>query len=106
MPLTVTKQTDAVSGVQEFVIGDRKALICNITFDNSYPTGGELVDPAVFGDWIQVDAVVPMGTNAGNRVVTYDRANKKLLLFTALGTEAANASDQSAVVLNALVIGK
>jgi hypothetical protein len=36
----------------------------------------------------------------------WDRANSKLLLFTALGTQAANASDQSAIVVELTAYGK
>jgi hypothetical protein len=43
---------------------------------------------------------------ANLRAVVADPANAKLKLYTALGTEAANASDQSAIVVRALAIGE
>jgi hypothetical protein len=37
--------------------------------------------------------------------VTYDRTNKKLLLYTALGTEAGNTSDQSSITVRIVALG-
>jgi len=106
----MTKQADPVSGVQEFIAGDRAFMFVTIAFDSSYPTGGEPIDATVLDSigFSQVDYIAPQTTNlAGTRLVTYDRVNKKLLLFTAVGTEAGSASNQSTINdVTAMVVGK
>lgn len=81
-----------------------KAVVVDITFDNSYPTGGEAFAAADVQlssiDYVNVDQ-----KGAASRIVNYDYTNSKLMLFTALSTEAANASDQSTIVVRALVVG-
>lgn len=106
MALTITKTTDPVTAGPMAVMGDRRVCWGTITFDSSYPTGGEAVAAADFGFDQQLDHVMIDPPTGGNRIVTYDRANKKLMLFTAVGTEAANASDQSSIVVPFLAIGK
>lgn len=105
MALTITEQADPTTAGEKFSIGDRFAVIASVLFDNSYPTGGEAILPSDFGLEAQIDAVVPLSTGGG-RILEHDKANSKLKLFTALGTEAANASDQSTITARVLVIGK
>jgi hypothetical protein len=90
------------------VHGDQKVVYATVTFDNSYPTGGEELTVAMFGGVLQaIEWVsVPGANTAGNRLVVWDRANSKILLYTALGTQATNASDQSAIVVEVVVAGK
>lgn len=102
MALTITKVVKHVVGVQKEWIGD-------VTFDSSYPTGGEAfapsdVDPdapasAVF-DFVSIEVNDP--TVADYRQVAYDHTNKKLMVFTAINTEATNASNQAAVNVRVL----
>lgn len=100
MPLGVTTRN-------RFVIGDRVALQASVTFDSSYPTGGEDLTPSLLGGALQqIDWVECSVNTAGNRLVVWDRANRKLLLFTALGTEAANASNQATIVAEVTIFGK
>ena len=108
MALTVTPAADAVTASTKLSLGSHFGVIAAITFDSSYPTGGEALGTAELTklDLSQIDFVIPVGNVLGNRHVVYDRANKKLMLFTALGTEAVNASDQSTIIVNCLVIGK
>jgi hypothetical protein len=106
MGLTVTKYSDPTTAAAPFIIGDRKMVLGTITFDDSYPTGGEAVVPADFGFEAQVDAVLVGMDAAGARLVTYDRANQKIVLFTAVGAEAADESNQSTIVVPFLAIGK
>jgi hypothetical protein len=63
-------------------------------FDNSYPTGGEDIS-ALFNLFRSVSAVFVSGP--ATRLYEVDYTNKKLKLFTAIGTEATNASDQSSI---------
>lgn len=96
MALTATKRL-------ETVIGDKRFHVYRIVFDNSYPTGGEDLTPGLVG-LNTIEHVIVPGPN-GTEFVTWDRTNKKLLVFTADGTQAANASDQSAVGVELSVIG-
>ena len=102
MALTVTKVTKNVVGAQYEVIAD-------VTFDSSYPTGGEAFIPndvdksRPTSDVFHFVAITGNdATIADNRIVTYDHTNKKLVVFTAINTEATNASDQSAVKVRVL----
>lgn len=107
MAVSFAKQTDQTAAVYPVVFGDRKAAIGRFTFDASYPTGGELVTPDIVGFDNQIDFILINNVNLpGSRLVSYDRVNKKLLLFSALSTEVANASDQSTISIDAIVIGK
>lgn len=102
MALTVTI-------VKRNVVGAQREVIADVTFDSSYPTGGESftvadVDPGESSSsaFHVVLAEQNNATATVNRLATYDYANKKLLLLTALSTEAANASDQSTIILRVL----
>jgi hypothetical protein len=97
MALTIAIVNRNVSGAQKQVIAD-------VTFDNSYPTGGEAfapsdVDPGESSSSAFHFVVIGMNdvTLADQREVDYDYTNKKLMVKTAITTEATNASDQSAV---------
>jgi hypothetical protein len=98
-----------VSVVKKNVVGNQREVIADVTFDSSYPTGGEAFIPN------DVDKSVPTtqvfhfvaitgndATTADNRLTSYDHTNQKLKLFTAATTEATNASDQSAVTIRVL----
>lgn len=109
MALTITPRTAEVTGQQRITAGGFHFVFAQLTFDNSYPTGGEALGAAelkALGLESYVFAVIPLLNTAGSRLVTYDPATKKLLLFTAVGTEAVNASDQSTISVPVLVIGK
>ena len=91
-------------------VGAQLEGIVDVTFDSSYPTGGELFSPADIDPTAGANASfhfvninVNDATIADNRIVQYDYANKKLQVFTAINTEAGNASNQSAVTARALV---
>lgn len=76
----------------------------SIAFDSSYPTGGEAIVAADLGLDSAIDIFIP-AVNGANFAV-YDRTNGKLLLYTADGTEASASSDQSAVSVDAIVLGR
>lgn len=84
-------------------MGDKRVHAYGITFDNSYPTGGEAVTAGLVG-LNTIQFVIPLVNGANFSV--WDRTNSKLLIYTADGVEAANASDQSAVTVEAVFIGK
>lgn len=87
------------------VYGAERVRRGTVTFDNSYPTGGESYTPQLFGLTRITKVDVAALNVAGNRLVVNDRTNSKLLLFTALGTQATNASDQSTIVVEVEVTG-
>lgn len=82
----------------------QKVVTGTLTFDSSYPTGGESISEITdFFRGSQADSIV--FEQLSNRIVTFDRTAKKALLYTALSTEAANASDQSSIVVRFIAIG-
>lgn len=82
------------------VQGDQKHVYATVAFDNSYPTGGEIVTPSLFaGTLTQVDDAILINSIslAVARFVGWNRVTKALRLYTALGVEAGNGTDQSTV---------
>lgn len=78
-------------------------IIALITFDSSYPTGGEAITPAQFG--LQAIDFVLLSNNGGNDF-EYDYTNNKVKArVTTTGVEVANAVDLSAVSTRAIVFG-
>ena len=111
MPLTITPYADRSTAAKRFVMGDRRVVFADVTFDSSYPTGGEAIVPADFGLDTQIDHVVTNPTLDGKNQVAYDHANKKLLVLfedqtSGKHAEAASESDQSETVVRVLVFGK
>ncbi len=69
-----------------------------IALDNSYPTGGEAIAPQTINSLMNAIHGMSLGINtAGTRLLVWDQTNQKIKCFTAVGTEAANASDQSTI---------
>jgi hypothetical protein len=75
--------------------GGKRERIVNITFDNSYPTGGEAVTPANF-KLNGIDTIECMGGNAASCANRWpwDAENGKIMAFDAAG-QVANATDLS-----------
>ncbi len=63
-------------------------------FDSSYPTGGESIS-SIFDDFQLVLQITP--EQRGSRIFAVDYSGKKLLLYTAVGTQGGSASDQSTI---------
>ena len=101
MALSVTETTKTV-------FGDKRVVFAQVTFDSSYPTGGEAVAASDFPSISTAieEVAVLSSSPAGTEVVVYDRANAKLLVFTADGTEQGNGTDASGVDnVTLLVVG-
>jgi hypothetical protein len=101
MALTFTK-------VRHDVTTAGRLHVYDVTFDNSYQANGEPVTAANFGLRGSIQAVYPSfngATAANNRIITWDSTNGVLHVWTALGTEATGASDQSAVTARCIVYG-
>jgi len=93
--------TEAHKGVQ----GAVRVWEGTVTFDSSYPTGGEAVAAADFGFNTEILTVLPV-SDTGAEVTAWDSANSKVLVYTADGTQASNASDQSAVTATVRATGR
>lgn len=102
-----------VSIVKRNVVGNQREAIADVTFDSSYPTGGESFTPndvdkdyTTSSNFHWVGITQNDATLADHRLVTYDQTNKKLFIVTTLSSganaEAANASNQAAVTVRVL----
>jgi len=81
-----------------------KMVFLKITFDTSYPTGGEVLGLASYGLTpanVSRVAFEPDSTY----IFTYDRANDKVLVYSALGTEVVDTTDISTVVAYMKITG-
>ena len=84
----------------DFVAGNKKVKVRKVTFDSSYPTGGESLVASDVG-LKKIEQVIPHGAFTANEggttgvIVRYDYTNKKLQAFWARATDG-NA--QSATV--------
>ena len=78
--------------------------MARVTFDNNYLTGGTALLPSDLGlqsfKWVEARQ-----EGVASRIVEFNYTTNKLMLFTALSTEAANASDQSAIVVRVIAYG-
>lgn len=102
----------AIARVQKpTVVGKERRTVSRVTFDNAYPTGGEVVSAEDLG--LQrvtfAQAEVVHGTESAEKRVSnaeYDKANGKLkLLDNATGKELANGADASKVVVQVVAYG-
>lgn len=92
---------EPVTGVSP---GNRRRCSVRLSGDSSYPTGGSVLTPALFG-LTKIDAASVALTEDGTQLYVYDAVNNKLLGFTALGTQIVNATNQSAKVIPITVWG-
>ena len=67
------------------VTGNRLTVALKITFDNSYPTGGEALDLTAYVSNIETVHV----ENMDGYFLEYDRTNKKVLVFES-GADGSN----------------
>jgi len=69
---------------------------------SSYATNGDICDltpyfpRSGFDQTVKYRVILAPVSNTGNRIGVYDHTNKKLIIFTALGTQAGNGTNQSA----------
>lgn len=99
----------SIDVIRRVSTGSGHAVIADVTFDDSYPTGGESFTPADFWPasperFLEFDAVTAQQKGVASRICQYDPATQKLKLFTALATEAANLSNQSSITVRALCV--
>jgi hypothetical protein len=92
-----------------------KILAGRITFDSSYPTGGEPVNDSeataksIFGLnqvlCVIVSNMYTTSTGAVTHLAGWSRATGKILTYTALGTETTAATDLSTKSVDCIVVG-
>lgn len=109
MALTVSRNFQRESvGLDQF-----RCNIVDITFDSSYPTGGESLTRQDLGMDSEVLMVLPQLGDTGY-VVLYDRTNSKLMAYMGDNNnasdgpliEVANTTDLSTLDVRLLVIGR
>jgi len=88
------------------VTGNRLTVALKITFDDSYPTGGEALDLTAYVENIETVGIEV----SGGYVFQYDRTNKKVLAYEAGADgaaldEVANATNLSTVITYVSVTG-
>lgn len=104
----------SVSIVAKNAVGNQYEVVADITFDSSYPTGGELVGVnEIFGPAFGAGVVTTMHyidaqprRTGATHFFAYDYANSKLLAYTAaMATEVTNATDLSAAIVRVRALG-
>ncbi len=87
------------------VKGNQKHVVVTV-MDTSYATGGTVILPADLG-LVQIDSMVSTSSVAGNPTCPKFAAGVwSVLFFSAVGTEATNATDISANTYVLEVVGR
>lgn len=91
------------------VVGNQKKTVTDVTFDSSYPTGGETVTPANLGltyvEYAETNVITATGGGVNVTNAKYDKANQKTLLYDETPAEVANTSDVSTTVVRHTAFG-
>lgn len=113
MAVSVSRPTGSAARADD-VWGRHEVHLFEVTFDSSYPTGGEALDFGPYGVKDSANARYFFQQRApltGSYNFVYDRSNEKLLVFVeeavAAGgplVEAGNTTDLSALIVDVLVI--
>ena len=87
-----------------------KTVISEVTFDSSYPTGGEAVVASDFG-LHGITHVLVTQSNVATKRGYWEETTGKILVYVEDGTtgieaQAASTSDQSALSVQVFAVGK
>lgn len=83
------------------VPGDRYYAQVTLTLPSAYPTNGfDVTAVGLFGFNFAVDSVNCASATSAGKPVFYDKANGKIKVFSAIGTEVSLNTDLSAETLN------
>jgi hypothetical protein len=90
------------------VVGNKKHVVADVTFDSSYPTGGEALTAANLGmtkiDYAECNVKAVGGTvNVAN--VYYDRANSKIQVFDETPAEVTDTATLATLVVQVKAVG-
>ena len=104
MALTFTEKRNGVEGNVRVWEGI-------VTFDSSYPTGGEAVTAGNFGFTLEILNVIAGQTNVAGIDAVWDSANSKVLLYdedntSGIAAQVADTTDMSATTVPVRVIGR
>lgn len=96
-----------VTIVKVWADGDRKHVVADVAPNSSYATGGDtLSGTELLLETELTEVKCPAMNIAGDRLYSYDHANLKLKIFTALSTEAVAATNQSTKTVRVTAFGK
>lgn len=88
------------------VWGDKRIVLEVVTFDSSYPTGGEAVVASDFG-LTAIQFIVAQPLVSVDNDVYWDQTNSKLFVTVrSTGVEVANAVSLATLTAQLLVVGK
>ena len=90
-----------ISNVARTVFGNKRVVFADVTFDNSYPTGGLDLAPGDFG-LRHIDFINP--TPSGGYTFPYNAAGGKLLAFSG-ASEVSNGTNLATVTTRTMVVG-
>ncbi len=88
--------------------GSLRQTVTDVTFDSSYPTGGEPVAASDLGLTNVLFAFCNVKTIGGTVNVAnaiYDEVNDKIKIYDETPAEAANTADLSTLVIRVLAFG-
>jgi len=108
MALTIATSSAGVE-FERGVPGDMQYRVFEITFDSSYPTGGESMTAADIG-FSKIEFITFAGGDGGY-VFDYDFANSKVIVYRSAGSAAAlgqvpNTTNLSAITTRAMAWGR
>ena len=86
MALTISNEDRRISG-------DRVVIDAKVTFDSSYPTGGESLAASDFQGLVQIDGLIVHSANLALYRVIWDEANSKLKVYVEDGTSGKEAEE-------------
>ena len=108
MAVTVSEKS-AIWGAGPASKVSKNLVVATVTFDASYPTGGEAVAVTDFPSLSSIDEVIVGSTDEVGINAVWDKANSKIKLMDedagGIDVEFTNAADASGVVVTLLVIG-
>lgn len=107
----------SVTDVKRGVLGDLKYLIADVTFDSSYPLGGEALTAGTLGlttiYYMDLTAVRDPDTTDNLLIATYDYTNSKIVAgwdnesgSNSAFVEVDDTTDISAYSVRIFVLGK
>lgn len=89
---------------QPQAIGTLRTVLIDVTFDASYPTGGESLTPEMVG-LVGILGGFPVSWTAAHAGYTVRLAGDRVLVYDDEGDEIADTTDLSALVLRLLIVG-
>lgn len=88
------------------VWGDKREVVTVVTFDSSYPTGGEAITPSQFGlvaiEYVDANPLVSVDND-----VYWDQANSKLFVTVrSTGAQVADTTSLATLTAQLRIVGR